>query len=264
MADSGISVVVAGGKIGELAAHYLNKYGVMAVRLTSKWDVRRLCRTLGATVLPKMAPPQPEEVGFCDRVFLDEIGETPVVVFRQDGSESRVATIVIRGSTANLMDDIERAVDDGVNTFKGLCRDGRFVAGAGAAELQLSRRVEQDAARQPGLEQYAVKAFADALKLFPKILAENSGAPGQESVATLRAAHETEDGRHSGFNCADGGVVDACAAGILDLQRTKHWALRYASAAACQVLRVDQIIMAKRAGGPKPRGAGQQDPDDDE
>jgi len=264
MADSGISVVVAGGKIGELAAHYLNKYGVMAVRLTSKWDVRRLCRTLGATVLPKMAPPQPEEVGFCDRVFLDEIGETPVVVFRQEGAESRVATIVIRGSTANLMDDIERAVDDGVNTFKGLCRDGRFVAGAGAAEMSLSRLVEQDASRQAGLEQYAVKAFADALKVFPKILAENSGAPGQESVATLRAAHETEAGRHSGFNCADGGVLDACAAGVLDLHRTKHWALRYASAAACQVLRVDQIIMAKRAGGPKPRGAGPQDPDDDE
>jgi len=264
LADAGITVVVAGGKVGDLAAHYLNKYGIMAVRLTSKWDLRRLCRTVGATIQPKMTLPSPEEVGLCDSVFLDEIGETPVVVFRQDGAESRVATVVIRGSTANLMDDIERAVDDGVNTFKGLCRDGRFVAGAGAAEMELSRLIDTDAARCPGLEQYAVKAFADALKVFPKILAENSGAPGQESVATLRAAHETAEGRNSGFNCEAGGMLDACEAGVLDLLRTKHWALRYSSAAACQVLRVDQIIMAKRAGGPKPRGAGPQDPDDDE
>jgi len=264
LSDAGITVVVAGGKMGDLAVHYLNKYNIMAVRLTSKWDVRRVCRVVGAVIQPTVGLPHPEEVGTCDRVFLDEIGETPVIVFRQEGAESRIATVVIRGSTTNLLDDIERTVDDGVNTFKGMCRDGRFVAGAGAVEMELSKQIDEYSQQCLGLEQYAVKAFADAFQVFPKLLAENSGAPGQETVANLRARHQLSGGSVWGFDCATGGELDAPEAGVLDLLHTKHWALKYAANAATQVLRVDQIIMAKRAGGPKPRAMGPQDPDDDE
>jgi len=263
LASAGVSVVVAGGKIGELAVHYLNKYNIMAVRITSKWDLRRLCRVVGATIQPKLGQPGKEEIGLCDRVFLDEIGESPVVIFKQEGAESRIATVVIRGSTPNLMDDIERAVDDGVNTFKALCRDPRFVAGAGAVEMQLSRRVDEYSQQCVGLEQYSVKAFSEALRVFPKILAENSGARGQETLALLQAAHE-EGKAHTGYDCSTNGTMDAAANGVLDSLRTKYWAIKYATSAAAQVLRVNQIIMAKRAGGPKPRGMGPQDPDDDE
>lgn len=264
LADMGVSVVVAGGKIGELAVHYLNKYKIMAVRITSKWDLRRLCRVVGAVIQPKLGLPSQEEIGLCDRVFLDEIGETCVVIFKQEGSESRIATVVIRGSTPNLMDDIERAVDDGVNTFKGLCRDPRLVAGAGGVEMELSRRIDDYSQQCVGLEQYSVKAFSEALKVFPKILAENSGARSQETLALLQAAHEQEGGAHVGYDCNTAGKLDANESGILDSMRTKYWAIKYATSAACQILRVDQIIMAKKAGGPKPRGMGQQDPDDDE
>lgn len=82
LSEAGINVVVAGGKIGDLATHYLNKYNMMAVRITSKWDLRRLCKTVGAVIMPKMCLPTPEEIGLCDKVFLDEIGETPVTIFR--------------------------------------------------------------------------------------------------------------------------------------------------------------------------------------
>ena len=122
IADAGVDVVVAGGKFGDLAMHYVNKYNMMAVRLMSKWDVRRLARATGATALPKMTPPTSEEMGMADTVYVDELGDTEVVVFRVGDKESRVSTIVIRGATDNYMDDIERAVDDGVNVFKG--RDG--------------------------------------------------------------------------------------------------------------------------------------------
>lgn len=101
-----------------MALHYVNKYGMMAVRLNSKFDLRRLSKTVGGTVLPRLTPPTPEELGYCDVVCVDELGDTSVVAFRLEGKESRIATIVIRGSTDNYMDDIERAVDDGVNTFK--------------------------------------------------------------------------------------------------------------------------------------------------
>jgi len=264
LAEAGVNVVVAGGKIGDLAVHYLNKYDIMAVRITSKWEVRRLCRTVGAVIQPKMTLPTKEELGFCGSVKLGEIGETPIVTFEQDEKQSRIASIIIRASTPNMMDDIERAVNDGVNTFKGMCRDGRYLAGAGAVEIELSRRIAEVSTQCMGLEQYSVKGFSDVLKSFPKILAENSGHPGQETVANLTAKHLEEGGQHMGFCCETGTELDACKEGILDLFNTKFWAIKYAGAAACQVLRVDQIIMAKRAGGPKPRGMGPQDPDDDE
>merc|ERR1712242_282485 len=101
--DSGAKVVVSGGKIGDLALHYLNKYGLMAVRLTSKWDVRRLCRAVNATPLPKMTPPTQEELGLIDRAYVDELGDSSVVIFRMEAAESKISTIVVRGATENYM-----------------------------------------------------------------------------------------------------------------------------------------------------------------
>ena len=157
ISEAGVDVVVAGGKFGDLALHYVNKYNMMAVRLMSKWDVRRLARATGATALPKMTPPTSEELGMADSVYVDELGDTEIVVFRVGDKESRVSTIVIRGATDNYMDDIERAVDDRVNVFKGkdnlsdatqiktilysfagLCKDGHMTAGGGATEIELA------------------------------------------------------------------------------------------------------------------------------
>lgn len=127
IADTGAKVVVAGAKFGDLALHFCNKYGLMAVRLNSKFDLRRLSKAVNATVLPRLQAPTQEELGYCDAVNVEELGDTCIVSFRNEGKGSRVATIVIRGATDNFMDDIERAIDDGVNTFKGLSRDGRLV-----------------------------------------------------------------------------------------------------------------------------------------
>lgn len=125
IADTGAKVVVAGAKFGDLALHFCNKFDLMAVRLNSKFDLRRLSKAVNATVLPRLTPPTPEELGYCDAVLVEELGDTGIVAFRNEGKDSRIATIVIRGATDNYMDDIERAIDDGVNTFKGLARDGR-------------------------------------------------------------------------------------------------------------------------------------------
>ena len=113
--------------------HYLNRFGIMAVKLISKHDLRRLCRTIGATALPRVVPPTSNEVGHVDEVLVDELGDTTVTIFRQHKDVSQVSTVIIRGSTGlvftalltrldNIMDDVERAVDDGVNTYKAATR----------------------------------------------------------------------------------------------------------------------------------------------
>ncbi|OXU23343.1 T-complex protein 1 subunit theta [Nasonia vitripennis] len=264
IADSGATVVVSGGKFGDMALYYVNKYNMMAVRIPSKFDLRRLCKAIGATALPKLIQPSKEELGYADTVHVDELGDTNVVVFQLHGQESRISTVIVRGSTDNYMDDIERAIDDGVNTFKAITRDGRFLPGAGATEIELASRISAFADTIPGLEQYAVRKFSTALEVFPKTLSENSGTQAQELLSKLYAAHKEGKVNH-GFDIESTGVatiVDAEKAGILDLYLTKLWAIKYAVNAACTILKIDQIIMAKRAGGPKPR-AGKANSDDE-
>jgi len=272
--DSGAKVVVSGGKIGDLALHYLNKYGLMAVRLTSKWDVRRLCRAVNATPLPKLTPPTAEELGYADLVRVDELGDTSVVIFKMESTESKIATVVVRGATENYMDDIERAIDDGVNTYKGICRDGRLVAGAGALEMELAKEVTSYGEKCEGLEQYAVQRFAQALHVVPKMLAENTGVKANVVIAELAAAH-AEGKAHAGFDIESDSAstlkedgtkhtINAVENQVFDLMVAKYWGLKYATDAAATILRVDQIIMAKRAGGPKARGGGNGPMDDGE
>ncbi|XP_041462734.1 T-complex protein 1 subunit theta-like [Lytechinus variegatus] len=264
IADTGVSVVVSGGKVGDMALHFLNKYNLMAVRLNSKFDLRRLARTVRATVLPRMTPPTSQEMGYCDNVFMDEVGDTPVIIFKQESAENSISTLVIRGSTENIMDDIERAVDDGVNTYKALTKDNRFVPGAGATEVELAHQLATYSETIPGLAQYAVKQYSQAFEAMPRALAENAGVKATEVLSKLYAAHQ--DGQKNvGFDIeAEGAdVKDVVEAGIMDAYLTKYTAIKLATNAAITVLRVDQIIMAKPAGGPKVRQPGGGDNDDD-
>ncbi|XP_068633852.1 T-complex protein 1 subunit theta [Battus philenor] len=256
IADAGVKVVVAGAKFGDMALHYLNKYGLMAVRLNSKFDLRRLAKTVNATVLPRLTTPTSDEQGYCDTVRVDELGDTRVVVFSMEASESRISTVVIRGSTDNYMDDIERAIDDGVNTFKAIARDGRFLPGAGATEIELAQKLLQYADTLPGLEQYAIRKFAVALESIPRALVDNTGANATEVINNLYKAHK--DGKQNyGFDIdsESNDVCDAKAKGVLDAYLLKSWGIKYAVGAATTILKVNQIIMAKRAGGPKPKAA---------
>lgn len=260
--DSGAKVVVCGGKIGEMALHFLNKYGIMAVRLLSKFDLRRVAKTVGATVLAKIAQPSAEEMGYCGKVQVDEIGDVPIILFKQDKTEGAISTIMVRGSTDNIMDDIERSIDDGINNFKALTKDGRLLPGAGAVEIELAKQLSTLAESYPGLEQYAIKEFAKAFEVIPKTLAENSGHKNTEVLSQLYAAHQ-EGKATFGFNIeGENEIVDVTTKSIYDLYLTKYWGITYATKAATSVMYVDKIIMARAAGGPKPKENKNWDNDD--
>lgn len=159
-----------------------------------------------------MGAPTPEEAGFVDVFETTEVGGDRVTVLRQlqDGDEgydgqaakTRTATIVLRGATSNHLDDLERAVDDGVNVIKSLLKDARLVPGAGAAELELAKRVEAYGSGLKGLAQHAVKRYATALEVIPRTLAENAmgGAEGNEVLSRLWAKHEQKGGEAWGVD----------------------------------------------------------------
>lgn len=188
-----MNVLVAGSSIGELALHYLNRHKIVVIKVLSKFDLRRLCRVVGASPLARLGAPTPDEMGQCDFVETVEIGGDRVTVFRQDLEATRTATVVVRGATTNQMDDVERAIDDGVNVVKGIIKDPRLVAGAGATELELAKRIAEFGEKTPGLAQHAIKRFADALEVVPRTLAENAGLDATDTLSKLYAAHQKND-----------------------------------------------------------------------
>ncbi|KAL1655731.1 T-complex protein 1 subunit theta [Didymella pomorum] len=264
--DSGIRVVVAGSTIGELAQHYLNRYNMLTIKILSKFELRRLCRVVGATPLARLGAPMPDEMGTIDVVETLEIGGDRVTVFRQENEQTRTATLVLRGATQNHLDDVERAIDDGVNVVKAITRDARLVPGAGATEMQLVERIKTIADKTPGLAQYSIRKFAEAFEVIPRTLANSAGLDATEILARLYVAHGAQKGKKDDewtvgvdIENDDGtGTLDAKAEGILDLWVSKSWAVKLATEAARTVLSVDQIIVARQAGGPKMPGKAQQ------
>lgn len=212
IADSGIKVIIAGSSIGDLALHYLNRFNIAVLKVLSKFDLRRVARVVNATPLARVGAPTAEEAGYVDIFETTEIGGDRVTVLRQlasgeDGyqghtEKTRTATIVLRGATANHLDDLERAIDDGVNVIKSLIKDPRLVPGAGATELELGKRVEAYGSGMRGLAQHAVKRYATALEVIPRTLAENAlgGAEGNEVLSRLWAKHEQEGGEAWGVD----------------------------------------------------------------
>ena len=186
IAERGINMIIAGGKVSEMAGHFLEKYDNMCVRITSKFELRRICRATGAAAQVKLVPPTPEETGHCALVYEREFGSKHCVVMEQTDAQSQIATIVLRGSTMNMLDDFERAIDDGVHAVKTLNEDKRLLAGAGAVEIECAQQLAAHALTTPGLEQYAIKKFAEALEVVPRTLAENSGKLAKIGRASCR------------------------------------------------------------------------------
>jgi T-complex protein 1 subunit theta len=277
--DSGLRVLVAGSTVGDLAMHYLNRFNILVIKILSKFELRRLCRVVGATPLARLGAPMPDEMGTVDVVETTEIGGDRVTVFRQEDANSatRTSTIVLRGATQNHLDDVERAIDDGVNVVKAITKDPRLVPGAGATEIQLVERISAFADKTPGLPQHAIRKFAEAFEVVPRTLAESAGLDATEVLSRLYTAHHRNntdaqsEGEEEGSSSEEeepywttgvdlevgsggDGTLDAVDEGILDLMASKSWAIRLASEAARTVLSVDQIIVARQAGGPKPPG----------
>ncbi len=135
LVNANVNVVVSGGSISDIVLHFLDKYKIMAVKILSKFELRRVARAVRATILSKLEAPTPDEVGTSDDVAVEEIASEKLVVFKRNTADCKLSTIVLRGSTTNILEDIERAIDDGVHVFRSLLRYPEFVPGAGSTEI---------------------------------------------------------------------------------------------------------------------------------
>ncbi len=253
VAEAGVNVVVATGAYSDISLHFLEKYHIMALKIMSKFEVKRIAKTTGASLLVKLDAPMPDEIGTAEEISVQEISSQKCTVIRRNEEENRIGTILLKGSTNSFLDDAERAIDDGVNTVKCLAKDGRLCAGAGATEIHLASQIQTYAKMQAGLDQYAIEKFGMAFEVIPRTLSENAGLNAEDIIAKLYS--ETAKSPYFGIDVEDGKVKDVKECNIMDSLEAKTWACKLTFDVVNTILKVDQIIMSKPAGGPKPRDA---------
>jgi thermosome len=243
--DTGAHVVFSQKGIDDLAQHYLAKAGVMAVRRVKKSDIEKLSKATGAKVVTNIEDLSAEDLGDAGLVSEKKIsGEE--MIFVEDCKEPKAVTLLVRGSTGHVVSEIERAIDDAIGVVAATVEDGKVVAGGGAPEIEIAKRLKDYADAISGREQLAVAAFAEALEVVPKTLAENAGLDSIDSLVDLRAAHENSV--YMGLDVFEGAVTDMNDAGVIEPHRVKKQAIQSASEAAEMILRIDDVIASSGAG----------------
>ncbi len=240
--DSGADVVFCQKGIDDLAQHYLAREDILAVRRFRKTDLEFLTEVLGAPIVSDLETLSPDDLGR-GSVRREEESELFYVEGSGDDEQSHGVTLLLRGSTDHVVDELERGVDDALEVVGQTVSDGRVLAGGGAVETELASRLRDYADGVSGREQLAIEAFADSLELVPRVLAENAGLDSIDTLVDLRAAHEDGDVR-AGLNVLSGDVVDTFEAGVVEPAHAKEQAIASASEAANLVLKIDDIIHA--------------------
>lgn len=232
----------------------------MIVRIMSKFELKRLAKAINARILTRLGAPTAEEMGYCSKIEVEEVGSQKIIKFATKNDDCRYATIVLRGNTKNTLDDIERAIDDAVNVFECMTKCGKFCPGAGCTEIKAALQLEKEADHIKGLDRYAYVKFANAFETIPRILSDNAGLEATDIITRLYAKNNGDD--QYGIDIDDGEIKKIEEIGIYDHQASKIWAVKLATDAVLTILRIDQIIIAKPAGGPKPRENKNWDDDD--
>ena len=245
VAESGANVLFAQKGIDDLAQHYLSKAGILAVRRVKKSDIEKLARATGANVVTNL-----------EDLTADDLGEAGIVeerkvsgeemIFVEECSVAKSVTLFVRGSTKHIVDEIVRAIEDAIGVVAATVEDDKVVAGGGAPEIAMAKKLKDYADSISGREQLAVNAFAEALEIVPKTLAENAGLDSIDWFVVLWAGHENS--AVMGLDVFTGKVADMKEAGVIEPKRVKKQAIQSASEAAEMILRIDDVIASSGKG----------------
>jgi thermosome len=253
---SGANVVFCQKGIDDLAQHHLANAGVLALRRVIKKDMDKLSKATGANIVTSLDELKPGDLGTAALVEEKRVGNG-IMTF-VSGTKNHAVTLLLRGGTQQVLNGVERALDDALHAVADVVEDGKLLAGGGAPEIELSLRLREYAATLKGREQLAVTKFAEAMEIVPKTLAANAGFDAIDIVAEMK--HQHEKNKNAGLNPYTGEVVDMYQQGVVEPLRVKVQAILSATDAASLILRIDDVLastkkkedMAPGAGGMPP------------
>ena len=241
---TGANVVFCEKGIGVFAQGYLANRGILAARRVKREDLKMLALATGAKMVGDVMQLRPEDLGSAALVEERRVGKEKQMIFVEGCEKARAISIILHGVSDQLLEEMERALDDSLNVVMDVIRSGKIVPGGGAPEILVAENLRQYASTLEGREQLAIRAFADAVEAIPFTLAENSGFDPVDSLAALRA--NQGEGKIYGLDIASGKPADMMAQGVVEPLKVKTQAIKSAAEAATMVLRVDDVIAAKR------------------
>lgn len=241
--DAGANVVFCQKGVDDLAQYYLAKKGVMAVRRVKQSDMEKMAKATGGKIITDLRDMKAEDLGSAGMVEEKRVGDEEMI-FVKDCYNPKAVSILVRGGTEHIVDEVERSLVDAIKVVKAAVESGKVVAGGGSSEIEASLRLRQWAPALGGREQLAAEAFADALEVIPRSLADNAGYDPIDSLVELKRAHE-EGNITAGINVFEGGVQEMKGMGVLEPLKIKRQAISGATEAATMILRIDDVIAGK-------------------
>jgi len=252
VAKSGANVVLCQKGIDDLAQHFFAKKGIYAARRVKKSDMDALMRATGAKQVSNLDDLNASDLGSAGMVEEKKVGDEEMT-FVKECKNPKAVTILVRGGTDHVVDEVKRAVEDAIGDVAAALTNGKIVGGAGAVEIELAKQLREYATSLSGREQLAVQAFADAIEVIPRTLAENSGLDPIDVMTELKAAHDKKQ-KWAGINVFTGKVIDAWKDGVIEPLKIKTQAISSATEVAVMILRIDDVIAAGKMSGGGGRG----------
>ena len=250
--NSGANVVICQKGIDDLVQHFLAKEKILAVRRVKKSDMEALVKATGGKIVTSLKELTAEDLGFAGTVREDKVGDDEMI-FIEKCQNPKAMTILVRGGTEHVVEEIKRAVTDGIGDIAATLRNGKAVGGAGAPEMKLARGLREYASRLSGREQLAVKAFAEAMEIIPRTLAENAGLDPIDVLTELRSSQE----KWAGIDVFNGHPMNSWMQGVIEPLKIKTQAISSAAEVAEMILRIDDVVLGSKTNQPSmPPGGG--------
>jgi len=246
---SGANVLLCQKGIDDVAQHFLAKAGIMAARRLKESDMEKLAKATGARIVNNVKDLKKTDLGTCGLVEERKVGNDKMIFVEECKNPASVA-IFIRAGLERMIDEAERSLNDALYVVSDVVEVPKMVPGGGAIEMELSKEVRGYARQVGGREQLAIEAFADALEVIPRTLAENAGLDLLDTMVAMKAAHEKKNGLKMGVNVFDGGVADMLKDGVVEPMVVKQQAIKSGIEVASMIMRIDDVVAAKSGGGP--------------
>lgn len=248
--ESGANVLFCQKGIDDLAQHYLAKEGIYALMRVKESDMDKLAKATGGSIVSNLDDLSPEELGKAAIVEEQKIADDEMT-FVTGCENPKAVSIFIRGGTEHVVDETERALHDALKVVAVAIEDNKALPGGGAPEIELALRLRDYASTVGGREQLAIEAFANAMEIIPRTLAENAGLDSMNVLVALRTAHKAGvKNRSMGINVFSGKVEDMAKLHVIEPMRVKNQAIESATDVATMILRIDDVIASKRGAMP--------------